>query len=1452
MKKRLLSAALALAMALTLLPMSVFAAIAAPGTDDAKAKESGPASGYTQVQYVYGTDHSKVKKNGSVVSDAWAWQWTDTSVTPNKTYWASTDGATLGGVVNGTSASGTWYADETDLVNATGTTPTLRTSSFTLVGDIDLSGITARPTSLQVNTFGSELTLGADVMNVLTSLIITDTFYTQYGGARGSVTGLSRDVHEYTAGTAANVKSASGMTNLNITGASVTGGISLSGRGNSVTLTDVDVAGGITLSGATDVTNANTTHTYSYDRQSLTINPKATSPYTKSTIDGDIEITGNNNTVALNGVTGTDTVTVTGVGGTVTMSNGTSLGAVTVETGTVGQANPTLALTSAPATVTINDATVAGISYTKAGATYTGASTFTVNAQGAVTGAISTDNGTVNINSAKASGGITVKAGTLNVSGSNGTLGAIILGDDTDASKVTFNFTGTNYTGDDITKGTAATLTIGNGWPTGRTNTFGTLSLGTYAGQGIKGGAFVGEVVNASSMGWFSPDLQFHRLDADGKHYLYGKRELATAIADAGTAATANIGVIGRRTTGADHVVEFYNSMVDVNKNQPVAKLFYEASTAIYLPNMINGTPVSVWTDASTATGSSVKTYGVDELVGLSSTVNNIKLVIQSTGAAVSKLTNATAAKPNQNITVTLNNNQITLSGAVGQAAFEDVKVTCTTDVIDAGGDPVTFDVTVSFDTTTKVATISTLGHTPPPQGVVINTSNNTIQVGSNTYTLSVSGLTKPASELKVAGITTGAYADDTGSGLTGKTIVPTVTASMGNATKQALINAISGADAEFDWTTSPAMQQVVNQAMTTITNNNQIQNWATAAQRAAWNLNNKGKTPTESDLIDTGYTTVVVEPYLAMTITAFSQSGAMTANLVPSYRVLVVSDVDAYVGNGAGEGIAKNKANFTADGYYIAQAGRALNTPITDLTDASGAHGVTITFATDSDDVTGFSASTYMHQDGTYVYDTADGLTFTLTRGGKTGLGTVVFNTTQPLVSLTRTGANVINGAAGTYYYDNLQAAVDDTLPQVDANLDKITVTAAYDGKSGTIDVTGTARKITVKTLGQTTITPANSNFTVGVDATGHEFTVQLQQNVASASGNVDIAANTAQNGSITPSANKAKAGDVITITAYPSQGYKVNTVTAVTNTGAVVAVANAGNNKYTFTVPQGATKVTVTPTFVVGDNKASFAVSSNTVRGTATVYTGTSDGKLEQGKTATVTVIPNGGNRTVGLTAYANNGASVSTVRTAVNQYTVTVPSGATLVTVTPTFDVDNGTPFSDVLSSDWASRDVSWIYNKGYTTGYGNAYTFAPAVQCTRWEMVTFLWKAAGYQEVNITNPFTDVSPSYPNAQAYKAIMWAVSKGLVDTSTGRFNPTAKISRADAVDILYKQAGSPPASTSTGFKDVPRNAYYAKAVSWAEQNGITNGKDNRDTFKPNDTITRQEIAKMLHVAFG
>ena len=1402
MKKRLLSAALALAMVLTLLPVSAFAATPADATS--------PESGKTSVQYVSGTDYSKQKIDKSYVSDEWAWQYKDS--TDNKTYWAGSKSLT--GIVTGTNASGTYY-DSSSITNAT--TGFLVSNSFTIVGggtitvnSNDLNGVS---NSLSVNTFGGTLTFGTGALEKVNSLTVTDTAATV-----GTVNALTRDVGTYDASTDNTSKSTGGLT-LSITNAK-SSGISLTGRSNRVTLTNVALTGNIELDGKTTVTNANGTNTVTSAAQTLTTNPKAAWPYTKSTVSANVEVTGNGSNVALNGTAVTGTVSVTSTGGSFRVDNGTTTGAVTIDSGDEKA-------TDAPPTVTINDGSVGGITYTL-GAISTAAANITVNAQGGATGPIAVDSGTVTIHSANVKN-ITLKQGTLNMDGANGTAGDITLAA---SGKTTFNFSGTGWTVDKLATGNGNLLTIGSNWPTGRSNTFTELALTGYTGQGIKGG-IVGGTNVIEQRGWFAADLQFGRT-ADTLIALYGTRELAAAIADAGedakgtvnagTTTAAIINVIGPATNRK--YVQFYNSMVDANSatSNPIASVGYGKSTGIYLPDKINGTAVATWTNLADA-----KEYSVNEEVPISiEATRGIKLVIQSAGAAVSKLTNVTTrptGTANANVTATLNNNQIVLSGAVGQDSYEDIKLTLTTDLIADTGDAVTFDVLVSYNTTTKTGKFSTLGMANPPLGVTVNSNN--IVVGSNTYTLTTSGLSKPAANLKVAGVT-GDYAYG-GTDLTGKSIVPTVNVSgMGTVTKADLVTKLSAGT--FDWTTSPAMRQVVNQAMATITANNTLDNYVTAAQRAAWTgLGNKGKTPTEADLAGTGYTTAVLEPYLALTVTGYNASGTMTATLVPSYRVLVVSTVDA------NETALAGKSGFTTEGYYIAQQGRALNTPINDLTGATTDVGVTLTLCGTGADALpgGFGVSTVLHQDSIYAYKTngTDANKFVLTHGGKTGLGTIVLNSTEPLVSMLPAGGTA---ATDTVYYDSLQAAIDDTkLSTTAGQFDKITVTAAYTG-SGVIDVTGEARTFQIETLGQTTITPANKNFTVGVDTTGHTYTVQLTKSIAPAGQNIVVSS--ATGGSASVSANPAQVGSKVTVTLSAQAGYSPSGVSVKDSSGKAVSVSGSGSS-YSFTMPSGS--VTVTPSFTKTQVTNPTVHVSSTTGGSA--YTSAGNNQVAPGTTVTVTTTPGTNQRTMGVSV-----TGATAVRTGANTFQFTVPSGYNTVTVTPRFDANNGTLFQDVWSYEYYSNPVRWAVERGITNGT-STYTFGSENVCTREDMVTFLWRAAGSPTVSssVRNPFWDVQAG---SYYYNAVLWAVSKGITNgVSSNQFGVGQYVTRGQAVTFLYRYEGSPAAGTNSGFYDVNSREYYAKAVSWANSKGVTNGT-SATTFGPNEYCKRAQIVTFLY----
>lgn len=1402
MKKRLLSAALALAMVLTLLPVSAFAAT--------PADASSPESGKTSVQYVSGTDYSKQKYDKSYVKDEWAWQYKDS--TDNKTYWAGSKSLT--GIVTGTNASGTYYA-AADIANATGF---LVSNSFTIVGGgtitVNSAHLNGVSNSLSVNTFGGTLTFGSGALEKVNSLTVTDTAATV-----GTVSALTRNVGSYNAGADNTSKSTGGLT-LSITNAK-SSGISLTGRSNRVTLTNVAVTGDITLNGRTTVTNANGTNTVTSDPQTLTTNPKAAWPYTKSSVTGKVEVTGNGSNVALNGTAVTSTVSVTSTGGSFRVDNGTSTGAVTIASGDEKA-------TDAPPTVTINDGSVGGITYTL-GAISTAAANITVNAQGGATGAIAVDSGTVTIHSANVDD-ITLKQGTLNMDGTNGTAGDITLAA---SGKTTFNFSGTGWTVDKLATTNGNRLTIGSNWPTGRSNTFTELALTGYTGQGIKGG-IVGGADVIEERGWFAADLQFGRT-AGALIALYGTRELAAAIADAGEDAKGTVGADGATTAAIINVigpatnkkyVQFYNSMVDANSitSNPIASVGYGKSTGIYLPDKINGTAVATWTNLADA-----KEYSVNEEVPISiEATRGIKLVIQSAGAAVSKLTNVTTrptGTANANVTATLNNNQIVLSGAVGQDSYEDIKLTLTTDLIADTGDAVTFDVLVSYNTTTKTGKFSTLGMANPPLGVTVNSNN--IVVGSNTYTLTTSGLSKPAANLKVAGVN-GDYAY-TGTDLTGKSIVPTVNVSgMGTVTKADLIGKLSAGT--FDWTTSPAMRQVVNQAMATITANNTLDNYVTAAQRAAWTgLGNKGKTPTEADLAGTGYTTAVLEPYLALTVTGYNASGTMTATLVPSYRVLVVSTVDA------NETALAGKSGFTTEGYYIAQQGRALNTPINDLTGTTTDVGVTLMLSGTGDKALpgGFGVSTVLHQDSIYAYKTngTDANKFVLTHGGKTGLGTIVLNSTEPLVSMLPAGGTA---ATDTVYYDNLQAAIDDTKLSTQPNrFDKITVTAAYTG-SGVIDVTGEARTFQIETLGQTTITPANKNFTVGVDTTGHTYTVQLTKSIAPAGQNIVVSS--ATGGSASVSANPAQVGSKVTVTLSAQAGYSPSGVSVKDSSGKAVSVSGSGSS-YSFTMPSGS--VTVTPSFTKTQVTNPTVHVSSTTGGSA--YTSAGNNQVAPGTTVTVTTTPGTNQRTMGVSV-----TGATAVRTGANTFQFTVPSGYNTVTVTPRFDANNGTLFQDVWSYEYYSNPVRWAVERGITNGT-STYTFGSENVCTREDMVTFLWRAAGSPAVSssVRNPFWDVQAG---SYYYNAVLWAVSKGITNgVSANQFGVGQYVTRGQAVTFLYRYEGSPAAGANSGFYDVNSREYYAKAVSWANSKGVTNGT-SATTFGPNEYCKRAQIVTFLY----
>lgn len=171
----------------------------------------------------------------------------------------------------------------------------------------------------------------------------------------------------------------------------------------------------------------------------------------------------------------------------------------------------------------------------------------------------------------------------------------------------------------------------------------------------------------------------------------------------------------------------------------------------------------------------------------------------------------------------------------------------------------------------------------------------------------------------------------------------------------------------------------------------------------------------------------------------------------------------------------------------------------------------------------------------------------------------------------------------------------------------------------------------------------------------------------------------------------------------------------------------------------------------------------------------------------------------------------------------------------------------PFVDVKEGAYYYDAVLWAVEQKITSGT-SATTFSPDASCTRAQMVTFLWRAAGSPKVeNGKNPFTDVQA---DAYYYDAVLWAVEKSVTSgTSATTFSPDATVTRGQTVTFLYRNAGSPEVSGTMPFTDVEADAYYAKAVQWAVQQKITTGT-SETTFSPMSDCTRGQIVTFLYRA--
>ncbi len=172
----------------------------------------------------------------------------------------------------------------------------------------------------------------------------------------------------------------------------------------------------------------------------------------------------------------------------------------------------------------------------------------------------------------------------------------------------------------------------------------------------------------------------------------------------------------------------------------------------------------------------------------------------------------------------------------------------------------------------------------------------------------------------------------------------------------------------------------------------------------------------------------------------------------------------------------------------------------------------------------------------------------------------------------------------------------------------------------------------------------------------------------------------------------------------------------------------------------------------------------------------------------------------------------------------------------------------PFKDVAETSPYADAISWAYANDITKGKTDD-SFGVNDGCTRAQIVTLLWREAGSPAAaaDTVNPFTDVSA---DSEYYDAIMWAIANGITyGTTATTFSPDAVCTRGQIVTFMYRAAGSPKVSTGTGFTDVDASSYCCDAVAWAVANGITNGKTDT-TFAPSETCTRGQAVTFMYRA--
>ena len=318
--------------------------------------------------------------------------------------------------------------------------------------------------------------------------------------------------------------------------------------------------------------------------------------------------------------------------------------------------------------------------------------------------------------------------------------------------------------------------------------------------------------------------------------------------------------------------------------------------------------------------------------------------------------------------------------------------------------------------------------------------------------------------------------------------------------------------------------------------------------------------------------------------------------------------------------------------------------------------------------------------------------------------------------------------------------------------------------------------------------------------------------------------------------------AGSVVTVRAGSRSGYTFNGWTSGSN----VVFDDPNAEETTFTMPEGSVTVTANWSRDGGssssgrddsDPRYAVGIPDKTENGSVSV----SPKNASQGDRVTVTVKPDAGYELDSLKVLDKNGKELELTDKGDGRFTFIMPAGKVEVKAAFTEEVKIS-PFRDVPTDAYYYEAVKWAQKKGITGGIGDGL-FGPNQPCTRAQIVTFLWRAAGSPVVNYAMDLTDVPG---DAYYAEAVRWALSQGITTgTADGKFSPNAPCTRAQSVTFLFR-ASKASADGAPAFSDVAADAYYAEAVKWATDNGITTGTTS-STFSPGSGCTRAQIVTFL-----